>query len=193
MTSSTKVSQTEEAASLERGQRVDRLTGLVQPWFTHAALDEIQEWDLRDKVVLEWGGGHSTLWWAHRCRRVCTIETNLSWCEWISEKANILRFGNITLHHRPLGTAAGEYVAIPPDCDPNIVVIDGATQRLQCLRKALTLPRPITLIFDNWQQDGAFISSEAVALMRPFLGTSYPQMHPDHERHPWQTAIWLLH
>ena len=85
---------------LWESQRLDRVTGLVQPWFTHSALDEIQEWDLHDKVVLEWGGGHSSLWWGTRCCRVFTIETNQDWCAWISAKADELGITNVTVLHR---------------------------------------------------------------------------------------------
>jgi hypothetical protein len=55
------------------GRRYDSVTGEIQPWYTHLALDEIQKWDLHDKVVLEWGGGFSSLWWAKRCLRLFTI------------------------------------------------------------------------------------------------------------------------
>jgi hypothetical protein len=181
-----------DKTALVEGQRIDRMTGLVQPWFTHAALDEIEEWALYDKVVLEWGGGHSTLWWGTRCRQVFTVETSREWCEWISAQAGARGIGNISILHRPPEIPRETYVQIPEGCAPHIVVIDGWIGRLACLRKALTLPRPVTVIFDNWQQDASFISPEAETLMKPFLGTSYPQIHPAHEKHPWQTAIWHL-
>jgi hypothetical protein len=191
MTHSSQSRQSQPSGSLPDGRRLDLANGLVQPWFTHAALDEIQEWDLREKVVLEWGGGWSTLWWGHNCRHVFTIETSREWCNWISDRAIALGLENISISHRPLSAATEVYLALPRGCAPDIVVIDGY-RRLACLKKVLTLPRPITLIFDNWQQEGAFISPEAVVLMKPFLGTSYPQMHPAHERHPWQSAIWFI-
>jgi hypothetical protein len=183
--------QAQPPGRLIEGQRLDSTDGLVQPWFTHGALDEIQEWDLREKVVLEWGGGCSTLWWGKRCRHVFTIETSLEWCEWISAQAVALSIVNISIFHRAITVAPEVYLEIPEDCAPDIVVIDGWI-RLACLRKALALPRPIAVIFDNWQQDGSFISPEAEGLMKPFLGMSYPQMHPAHEQHPWQTAIWHI-
>jgi hypothetical protein len=177
---------------LWESQRLDRVTGLVQPWFTHSALDEIQEWDLHDKVVLEWGGGHSSLWWGTRCRSVFTIETNPDWCAWISAKADELGITNVTVLHRASESPVDFYLQIPEGCTPDIVVIDGAMLRFECLSKAIALPRPVTIIFDNWQQDGAFISPEAEGLMRPFLGASYAQAERTHLKHPWQTAIWRL-
>jgi hypothetical protein len=174
------------------GQRFDLVTGEIQPWFTHLALDEIQEWDLHDKVVLEWGGGCSTLWWAGRCRWVLTVEADRSWYQWIVSEAQARGIDNITVIHRPLDLSAEEFTAVPVSCTPNIAIIDGP-RRLSCLAKVLTLTRPLTVIFDNWQQDGAFVSSDAEVLMRPYPGIAYPQFAagtPQHRR--WQTAIWHL-
>jgi hypothetical protein len=49
-----------------------------------------------------------------------------------------------------------------------------------------------TIIFDNWQQRGAFMSPQAEPLMQPFVGTSYAQPERAHDKHSWQTAIWHL-
>jgi hypothetical protein len=179
-------------AEIWQSQRVDRVTGLIEPWFTHSALDEIQEWDLYDKIVLEWGGGHSTLWWGTRCRHVFTIETDRDWCAWISAKAGEFGISNVTVLHRDSESPLDFYLKIPEGCRPDVVVIDGESRRFECLEKAIALPRPVTIIFDNWQQEGAFISPEGEALMRPFLGTSYAQAECAHRKHPWQTSIWRL-
>ena len=179
------------ASDMVPGQRLDPFTGEIQPWYTHSALDEIQEWDLLDRTVLEWGGGSSTLWWARRTRCVFTIDHSSRWCRWISAQALKRSIKNITVLHRPLATCIDDYAQIPKGCVPNITIIDGA-MRLECLTQALTLPRPVTIIFDNWQQENAFISIEAETLMRPFLGVSYAQPNPAPEQNPWQTAVWHL-
>jgi hypothetical protein len=176
---------------LWESQRLDPVSRLVQPWFTHSALDEIQEWGLHEKVVLEWGGGHSSLWWATRCRHVYTIESDLEWCQWIAAQAAERKIKNIAIFHREFESSVSAYLQIPRGCRPDIVVIDGAT-RFECLKKALGLPRPVTIIFDNWQQEAAFVSPQAEALMQPFLGTSYAQAERAHLKHSWQTAIWHL-
>jgi hypothetical protein len=174
------------------GQRFDPATGEIQPWLTHLALDEIQEWDLHDKVVLEWGGGCSTLWWAKRCRRVFTMETNRYWCQWIVSEAQARGIENMTVDHRPLDLSAERFTAVPVGCTPHIAIIDGP-RRLICLAKVLTLRRPLTVIFDNWQQHGGFVSSDAEALMRPYPGVTYPQLAAGIPQvRPWQTAIWHL-
>jgi hypothetical protein len=181
-------------SGLSGGQQLDSLTGEIQPWYTPGALDEIREWDLKGKVVLEWGAGASTLWWAKRCRHVFAIETAPEWCEWVSAQVAAQGLKNITVVYRPVTPRTelfAPYTDIPEGCSPDIVVIDGI-QRLACLKKALLLTRPFTIIFDNWQQENAFISPEAEALMKRFVGASYPEVSPWYEKHPWQTAIWHL-
>jgi hypothetical protein len=176
---------------LAPGQRRDPVTGEVQPFYTPLTLDEIQNWAVQNMTILEWGGGYSTLWWAKRCRQIFTIETSSDWCEWILARATAADIRNLTVMHRPMSTPIEQFTKLPPGCAPDIVIIDGAA-RLECLIKSLTLPRPLTIIFDNWQQDNAFMSPEAEALMKPFVGISYPELHPAHKKHPWQTAIWDL-
>lgn len=176
---------------LEGGRRVDAITGETQPWYTHAALDEIQQWDLGDKVVLEWGGGHSSLWWARRCRQVFTIEDKTDWSDWISAQASARGIGNLSVLHRPSNLPADEFTRIPDGCAPDIVVIDGV-KRIECLAKALTLPRPLSVIFDNWRKGDPSLWYGAEALMGPYLGVSYAQHETYVGHQPWQTAIWHL-
>jgi hypothetical protein len=172
-------------------QRHDPRDDDLQPWFTPGALDEIQEWDLRDKTVLEWGGGASTFWWARRCASVFTIEADAGWVRWLQDRVNREGFDNVWVSYRHAHEMPAVFTRLPDDCRPDIVVIDGA-RRLDCLRAALVLPRPLTIIFDNWQQSGAFISPEAEALMRQYHGRSFPEISQRDGRHPWQTAIWHL-
>ena len=61
-----------------------------------------------------------------------------------------------------------------------------------CLVTALALARPITIVFDNWEREGAFVPSRARRVMRPYVGRSYPQPDLVTARWPWQTAIWHL-
>jgi hypothetical protein len=180
---------------LSAGQRLDPITGEVQPWYTPPCLDEIQNWAVEDKTILEWGGGYSSLWWAQRCLRIFTIETSLDWCHWITQRAQAKRIQNLTVAHRPVSTPVAEYTDIPTALAPDIVIIDGIA-RLECLEKSLTLARPLTIIFDNWQQYGAFVSPAAKRLMQPFAGIVYPELlsapRQPYRRFPWQTAIWTV-
>ena len=57
-------------------QHRDPETGLVLPWYTKSFLDELATWDLKDKSVLEIGGGASTLWWCRKANSVYLVEDN---------------------------------------------------------------------------------------------------------------------
>lgn len=174
------------------GLRLDPDLGILMPWLTGPALDEIAQWDMADKVVLEWGGGVSTLWWSRRCREVYTIEAHADWCAWIRQTAAERGIGNVQVFERwPDPTEA--YVALPVGCRPDIAVVDGSL-RTECLEAAVrTFPRPLTVICDNWQQSYVYIDPVAEAMMSDYAGAFYLQSdHTDHDGRPWQTAIWRL-
>ncbi len=177
-----------EAEFVSAMRKRDPSNGLILPWFTHGALDEILTWDLAGKTVLEWGGGESTAWWASKARTVATVEHDPTWafdltCS--SHRGNVIVLA-VT------GDDVATYARIPEGIAPNVVCIDGL-YRTECLRAALALPRPVTIIFDNWQQDFVYLDPAAVDLMAPYPGRFYVQAdHRDHEGRPWQTAIWHL-
>ena len=171
-------------------QKLDN-NGICFPWFTHPFLEVLDTWDLKNKVVLEYGGGKSTMWWASRCKKVFTIETNIDWCLEI-EKPNL---PNATIYHRPVNegdqTQVDYYTELPEGCNPDIVVIDGVL-RHECLLKALTLPRPIIIIHDNWQQDG-FVCPSSEEVVKKFETHNFIQEnHTDNHGRKWATAYWSI-
>jgi len=173
--------------------RLDPRHGLVMPWYTHGALDELASRDWSDKTVLEWGGGCSTLWWSRVAHRVYTVETSPVWVDWIKAGAEPRGFCNISVELRwpePLD----EYLKVPAGCRPDAVCIDGS-ERTACLEVALALPRPLTIVFDNWQQDYVYVDEKAREMMAQYKlqGRLYVQLdHTNHEGRPWTTAIWDL-
>lgn len=171
--------------------RIDPKFGIIQPWYTHGALDEIQSWNISDKIVLEWGGGCSTFWWSRKCKHVFTIEAHKEWFDWINDMAKQYNFNNISTYNR-WPESQEEYVKIPDGCVPDIVCIDGSL-RTECLKLTLTLSRPLIIIFDNWMQDDVYFDVEAEKMMLAYPGKFYIQSdHTNHNGHPWQTAIWFL-
>lgn len=75
----------------------------------------------------------------------------------------------------------------------NIVVVDGIL-RNSCLEKALSMPRPLLLIADNWIQSGVWMSPAAEALMAPYKAYMFEQSdHTDNDGvNKWKTVFWLL-
>jgi hypothetical protein len=53
--------------------------GDVLPWYTYPMIDLLAQKDFKERSVLEFGAGHSTLWWARRAARVISFEENQAW------------------------------------------------------------------------------------------------------------------
>lgn len=178
---------------LVQWQKIDPHSGLCFPWFTHGFLDILKTWDLKNKTVLEYGGGKSSVWWANKCKAVYTIETNAEWLEYINFV--LLHNHNFKSFHRQVNegdqSQVDYYTELPEGCEPDIVVIDGVL-RHECLLKALTLKRPLIVIHDNWQQDG-FVCPASEEIMKPYEIHNFIQEdHTDNHGKKWATAYWEL-
>lgn len=161
----------------------DPETGLVFPWYTKEALDEICTWDLKGKTVYEFGCGQSTLWWKAKGCDVSGVESDEGYYKALS---NI----GCDITYR---TDAGQY-----SCDIyehyktfDIIIIDGI-YRDECVEHALEcLQMPEgRLIIDNWKQPSVWMPNQKtidlLSVDRLFAYLIYKQPgHPD-----WQTAIF---
>jgi hypothetical protein len=78
------------------------------PWFTYPAIEYLNQLDLSDMRVLEFGSGFSTLYWARRTKSVLSIEDNKAWYEKIKPQlpANV-RYVHAPTHDDIVRTAAG--------------------------------------------------------------------------------------
>jgi hypothetical protein len=56
------------------------------PWFTYPAIEYLEQLDLRDRTVFEYGSGQSTLFWADRARRVVAVEHDAAWHAFVSTR-----------------------------------------------------------------------------------------------------------
>jgi predicted O-methyltransferase YrrM len=126
-------------------------TGKAIPWYTYPAIDFLQQRDFRDKAVLEFGGGHSTIWWAARANHVLTIEEDEAWFKRIASAAPT----NASVHHLAVDRGTRSIVDIrqlvgklhPEPFD--VVVIDGHLRReLVCFALEKLSPSG-AVIFDN--------------------------------------------
>jgi predicted O-methyltransferase YrrM len=160
-------------------------TGLVLPWYTKSFLDDLVTWDLKDKVVFEYGCGASTLWWAAKCRAVYAIENNLEWANTVRE--NLSNNATVAIH------MGGDY---SPDIISHfhsgffdIIVVDNEPVELRdaCVIEAVRhLNRGGRLILDNWCQPSVWMpSQETQDLVLRMPHRAYKQEgHPD-----WKTLV----
>ena len=180
------------------GQRIDPELGILEPWYTNPCMDEIKTWDLSDKVILEYGGGGSSLWWERKAKEVWTIETNEEWLKKIDNELMGCHgsYGKLKLFHRPINegdqTRVEEYLEFPDGCKPDIIIADGIL-RTEVVERAIQYFKENNggiLIADNFWQDYVWLSPKAVDLVEPFEKTLYPQLnHTDHSGNCWKTLI----
>ncbi|MFA6463630.1 MAG: SAM-dependent methyltransferase [Candidatus Paceibacterota bacterium] len=64
------------------------------PWYTYPAIEYIDQLDLSEKNIFEYGSGHSSLFFAKKAKSVTSVEEDKEWFEKISknkpENLNIL-------------------------------------------------------------------------------------------------------
>jgi hypothetical protein len=60
--------------------------GETLPWYTYPAIEFLKHRDFKDKNVLEFGGGQSSLWWAARAKQVVTLEGDPEWLADLSKR-----------------------------------------------------------------------------------------------------------
>lgn len=179
--------------NLSFGQRVDPENNLCELWLTHGALDWIKQQDWSDKVVWMFGAGLGDVWLAKRCKELHVVERNVEWIYKAQELAAPNGVTNLHYHHRPCDDCSGmdkEYCEIPIHVD---VVINDDAYRYEVIEKALTLPRPLILVVDNWMQDYIFYCPKGEELLKDFEQQIFPQLdHTDHSGNCWKTAIFNL-
>lgn len=56
-------------------------SGEPLPWYTYPSIDFLKYRNYEDKIILEFGGGQSTLWWASKAKQVVTLEGDREWYE----------------------------------------------------------------------------------------------------------------
>jgi len=159
---------------------VDKSGGPI-PWYTYPAIEYLDQLDFKDKVVFEWGGGNSSIYWAKRASQVLTAEDNKDWYRKVKsqQKAN---------QEVLLIQEQEEYVnAINLRRGYDVIVIDGS-YRYQCSKVAqkFLLPGGM-IILDNsdWHPESAEILRGADLIEVDFHGFG-PIIG-----YTWTTSIFL--
>ena len=129
--------------SLEENSCVDN-TGRALPWYTYPAIEYLDQLDLRDKTVFEYGCGNSSLYWASITKSVTSVESHKLWQAYIRE----LSPENHTLHFIEDHNEYINCISLA-EIGYDIIVIDGMF-RHECIEVALSNLKPGGLIiFDN--------------------------------------------
>lgn len=128
--------------SYEEKKPVD-VNGQPLPWFTYPAIEYLQQLDLREVNMLEWGIGNSTRFFAARCKSIYSIEHDKEWYDKIS--------GTLPGNASTVLANPAEYAKIPLGMGMkyDVIIVDGIN-RAECIDVAMEVVQENGLvIFDN--------------------------------------------
>jgi hypothetical protein len=118
------------------------------PWFTYPAIEYLQQLDLRDRTVFEYGSGHSTLFWAGRSRQVVAVEHDAAWSAFVSRQLP----GNCQLMLEPDYERYVRAIERSPELF-DVISVDGLVQRRGRAKCALLAVRHLKpggmIVLDN--------------------------------------------
>jgi len=179
-------------------QHIDPRNGLVMPWYTKPALDEISTWQLKDKTIFEYGLGASTLWWANKASLVYGVDMNEEYMSAVrTSLVQLNTFYKTRLHFT---TNIKEYIytskwyfdlSIRNHKGYDILIVDDAVRDeciLYVLRQKLIKPGG-KLIVDNWNQPEVYEPSSKVQLLMQQFS---PQVYSQEGHQHWKTAIFTI-
>lgn len=181
------------------GQRIDPELGILEPWYTNPAMDRIKKWPLHNQVdvVMEWGGGASTLWWAKKVKSVYSVDHSADWVMKVCDMFSDNKIDNAVIKYVPTyegdqSSTRDEYVHQYKNIKPTICIVDGV-HRYECAEAAVKYYKPTVLIIDNHQQDYVFMCPALDELLKGVKMERFIQPnHTDHSGNPWATAIFYL-
>lgn len=101
-----------------QARSVDR-NGNPIPWYTYPAVDFVAGKDFTGKRILEFGAGHSTLWWMTRAAEVLGIEGSGAWVGILKTRVT----KNVTLHL--MRSANDDLRPVLKGRQFDIIVVDG--------------------------------------------------------------------
>lgn len=136
-----------------KSRAVDK-SGKALPWYTYPAIDFLQQKQLANRSVLEFGSGQSTLWWAGRSKSVVSFESDPDWYEGLLGQVptNVrLRFTDVKASDVAQELDGSKF---------DVIVVDGL-DRLICAKLSIGfLNEGGAVILDNsegyWGRDGEY-------------------------------------
>jgi hypothetical protein len=148
-----------------------------RPWISYDAQAALRSRLNRKSLVLEFGSGRSTLWYARRARHVVAVEHDPSWFERLHP--HLRACGNVEYRFAAEHEA---YIALPADACFDLIVIDGAW-RLSCAMVAMGHLANDGLIYldnsDKFTDVAALLSKFAISRdmpIREFIDFAPSQM-----------------
>lgn len=136
--------------SIEMQVPIDK-EGNPLPWYTYPAIEYLNQLDLSNKLIFEWGSGNSSIYFAKRSKQVISIEDNE---EWYKKNQNKKSFNQEIVF-----TSEDMYISYISNFEKkfDIIIIDGK-YRSECAKAAPNhLAEGGIIILDNsdWYKNTA--------------------------------------
>ena len=168
------------AQSIKKELSIDQ-NGDPIPWFTYPSIHYINQLNLKDKIIFEWGSGYSSSYFCNRAKAVYSVEHNLEWYK------QVQKFG-LENHHLLFKTDR-EYVNSIKEQGKkfDIIIVDGVL-REECLEIAPQfLQEGGMIILDNSDRH----PSEAEKLRKKkFIQVDFHGFGPIN-KYTWTTSLFL--
>jgi len=119
-----------------------------EPWLTNDSIKFISSWIKPDDVILEFGGGQSTIWFAKISNHVTSVEHNQNWYKTTKKYIK----DNSTKADLILGTSKNEYLKVLKNFSDNsidICLVDGEWRRDCILGVFNKIKKGGLIILDN--------------------------------------------
>lgn len=157
------------------------LNGKALPWYTYPTIHYLDQLDLSNKKIFEWGSGYSSIYFSERAKQVFSVESNEEWHKDISRKKiknHVLTLANGKEYIENIKKHQSQF---------DIIVIDGIL-RTECVNIATDyLNKGGIIILDNsdrYPDDSKFLRDKGL-IQIDFHGFG-PGV-----RHTWTTSIFL--
>lgn len=198
--------------------RIDEeLVRTPKPWFTSGAIAWLENEINKTMVILEYGGGYSSLWWCDRVKVVYTVEASIEWisllslefyrrpdllakwrlcyspCEWYSSYKQPKKYWQENGKHLTCGDVESmeqDYL-FQPMANVDVLVIDGSIrpQTLRHVPKLLEQNNIKIIVVDNTESQELLDLASAV-IPSTFEQINFPATSVDNIP-PWQNGQWM--
>jgi predicted O-methyltransferase YrrM len=129
-----------------------RLRHPDEPWLTPQAVRLLEGWLKPTDIILEFGSGRSTLWFARRVNRLVSVEHDPGWYDRVASTIQTQRLLNVTYLLKSIEGRPSEYASVTTQFEDNsldVILVDGKL-RDECANACLPKLKPGgLLVVDN--------------------------------------------
>jgi predicted O-methyltransferase YrrM len=182
-------------------QSVDEKCNLIYPWYTCECICFLRNLNVKHYDVFEWGGGCSTVWYAHNCKSVTTIETSKEWADEIVTYLDNTKKTNYSIKVVDVPPSANspcdnmnQYLSYIAELDQkfDLIVVDGSYRNDALLISEKFVKNGGYIIYDNYLQ---FTSGYEKLPNAEYMNSKYDLIvnnHNTEDHKDWKTAVWKI-